>query len=307
MSRVRLITTYSQFDLAMSDSNTVVVILFTVPGCPHCTKFLPEYNSLSIERATNNVSFYNVNMMSGDGMGISRRARVAGVPHTAFYNRGQKLGEMRGDSINDFRKLLAKYQQDHAFVGVGHTLGSEAKREAPRAMGDSREANADVLERMAPPRDSVDKLVTMGFERDRAIAALQRAKHDVDTAADILSGGGSVEDKAWMAGVHVPSAAYASSRGQGVQCGVGLGLADHWDNTGARISDIVPYSPAAEARVFSKGDRVISIDGVDVRGKRVRPPPARYQSLSPWTDTTLSGTGFMVLSISSCRWMTSAL
>ena len=35
------------------------------------------------------------------------------------------------------------------------------------------------------------------------------------------------------------------------------------------MSDIVPYSPAAEARVFAKGDRLVSIDGVDVRGRRV--------------------------------------
>ncbi len=54
-----------------------------------------------------------------------------------------------------------------------------------------------------------------------------------------------------------------------IQCGVGLGLADHWDNTGARVSDILPYSPAAEAKVFTKGDRIVSIDGMDVRGKKV--------------------------------------
>jgi C-terminal processing protease CtpA/Prc len=46
-------------------------------------------------------------------------------------------------------------------------------------------------------------------------------------------------------------------------------LADHWDNTGPRVSDIVPYSPAAEAKVFSKGDKVVTVDGFDVRGKRV--------------------------------------
>ena len=212
LSRVRLITTYSQFDLAMSDSNAVVVILFTVPGCPHCNRFLPEYNTLSVERSANNVSFYNVNLMSGDGMGIARRSKVSGVPHTAFFNRGEKLGEMRGDSMADFKKLLTKYQQDHAFVGAGYTLGSEASREAPRAMGNSRDANADALERKAPPRESVDKLLGMGFERARVMAALQRAKNDADGAADILAGGGSAEDKAWLAGVHLPTAAEAATR-----------------------------------------------------------------------------------------------
>lgn len=58
------------------------------------------------------------------------------------------------------------------------------------------------------------------------------------------------------------------SRGS-AKCGIGLGLADHWDNTGPRVSDIVPYSPAAEAKVFNKGDKVVTVDGHDVRGKRV--------------------------------------
>jgi hypothetical protein len=39
----------------------------------------------------------------------------------------------------------------------------------------------------------VDKLIGMGFPRDRAIAALQRSNNDADTAADILLGGGSAE------------------------------------------------------------------------------------------------------------------
>ena len=42
--------------------------------------------------------------------------------------------------------------------------------------------------------------MTMGFPRDKAIAALSRTKHDVDRAADILVGGGTAQDKAWMAG-----------------------------------------------------------------------------------------------------------
>ena len=58
-------------------------------GCPHCNRFLPQYNSISIEvpldlpkgeetdclslqSAWNNISFYNVNIMSGDGLGIAR-------------------------------------------------------------------------------------------------------------------------------------------------------------------------------------------------------------------------------------------
>ena len=75
-SKVRLITTYSQFELAMSDSSGIVVILYTAPGCPHCNNFLPKFNSLSIEREANNVSFYNVNLMSGDGMAIARKNNV---------------------------------------------------------------------------------------------------------------------------------------------------------------------------------------------------------------------------------------
>jgi C-terminal processing protease CtpA/Prc len=81
----------------------------------------------------------------------------------------------------------------------------------------------------------------------------------------------AADDKAWMAGGSVETSS-TGGRGEMVLCGVGLGLADHWDNTGARVSDILPYSPAAEARVFNKGDRIVSIDSVDVRGKKVPCP-----------------------------------
>lgn len=74
---MRLITTYSQFELAMSDSSGVVVVLYTAPGCPHCNNFLPKFNSLSIEREATNVAFYNVNLMSGDGMAIARKNNVS--------------------------------------------------------------------------------------------------------------------------------------------------------------------------------------------------------------------------------------
>jgi len=37
---VRFITTYSQFELAMSDSSGVVVVLYTAPGCPLYPFFL---------------------------------------------------------------------------------------------------------------------------------------------------------------------------------------------------------------------------------------------------------------------------
>ena len=257
-SRVKLITTFSQFDSALADSNTIVmrlallapclpplhkyryasphtlcsvpapslspslspsrchlsmladpngrqflesqvVVLYTAPGCPHCNRFLPALNSMSVERSVDknpkldaipshlppslehtalepssptprhlirhlshpctadapphhqnsspplpsfpppsllllllsnkpnshkpktkpfpccnsgmsSVSFYNVNLMSGDGLGIARRNNVSGVPHTAFYSRSRKLGDMRGDSADEFRKLLVKYK-----------------------------------------------------------------------------------------------------------------------------------------------------------------------------------------------------
>jgi len=82
-SKVRLITTYSQFELAMADSSGVVVVLYTAPGCPHCNNFLPKFNELSVERGASNVAFYNVNLMSGDGMAIARKnnVRPARGPH----------------------------------------------------------------------------------------------------------------------------------------------------------------------------------------------------------------------------------
>jgi len=133
---------------------------------------------------------------------------VTGVPHNQFYSRGRKLGEMRGDSVSEFRKLMTKYQQQHTFSGSGYTLGSRAGggTAPPTAMGASREANADALQRRmeaaarAPPADKVNALMNMGFPRDKSIAALTRTSHDVDRAADILVGGGSAQDQAWLAG-----------------------------------------------------------------------------------------------------------
>eukprot|EP00282_Hemiselmis_andersenii_P035574 CAMPEP_0169430646 /NCGR_PEP_ID=MMETSP1042-20121227/2512_1 /TAXON_ID=464988 /ORGANISM="Hemiselmis andersenii, Strain CCMP1180" /LENGTH=199 /DNA_ID=CAMNT_0009540979 /DNA_START=240 /DNA_END=835 /DNA_ORIENTATION=+ len=193
-SRVRLITTYAQFDSALSDSNPLVVILFTAPGCPHCSHILPAFNSISIESGMSSISFYNVNLMSGDGMGIARRNQVSGVPHFSFYGSGE------------FRKLLVKYKTERTFGGQGHTLGSGAS-EPPRAMGASRDANADRLGAAAgrqPPADKVDALIGMGFAREKAIAALQRTNNDVDLSADVLLGGGSAADKAWMEGGCLP-------------------------------------------------------------------------------------------------------
>jgi len=213
--------------------------------------------------------------------------QVSGVPHNQFYSRGRKLGEMRGDSVSEFRKLMVKYQQQHTFAGAGYTLGSRSGGGStpPTAMGASRDANADALERLAaaaaerapPPADKVNSLVMMGFPRDKAIAALMRSHDDVDRAADILMGGGSAQDKSWMAGGMMEEDEEVARRmqeaeagvGARAKCGIGLGLADHWDNTGPRVSDIVPYSPAAEAKVFGKGDKVVSVNGVDVRGRRV--------------------------------------
>jgi hypothetical protein len=213
--------------------------------------------------------------------------QVTGVPHNQFYSRGRKLGEMRGDSVPEFRKLMVKYQQQHTFSGCGYTLGSRSGggTAPPTAMGHSREANADVLQRRAeaaaarapPPAERVNAIMAMGFPRDKAIAALMRTEDNVDQAADILLGGGSAQDKAWMAGCPLEEDSEVANRmrqeeaggGPRAKCGIGLGLADHWDNTGPRVSDVIPYSPAAEAKVFQRGDKVVSVDGVDVRGKRV--------------------------------------
>lgn len=152
-------------------------------------------------------------------------------------------------------------QTERGFVGSGHTLGSSAST-PPRAMGDSRDTNADHLERKAPPPELVHKLMGMGFPRDRAIAALQRTKNDADTAADMLLGGGSAEDRMWLHGGGAPMAPRAPT----ARCGIGLGLADHWDNAGPRVADILPYSPAAECMAFTKGDKIVGIDGVNVKG-----------------------------------------
>jgi hypothetical protein len=189
------------------------------------------------------VAFYNVNLMSGDGMAIARKNNVTGVPHNQFYSRGRKLGEMRGDSVSEFRKLMLKYQQQHTFSGAGYTLGSRSGGGTgpPTAMGASRDANADALQRAAarppaaarapPPPDKINALMGLGFPREKAVAALMRTADDVDKAADVLSGGGSAQDKAWMAGAVIDSEADAArhleeaeaGRGPRAKCGIGLG------------------------------------------------------------------------------------
>ena len=94
-SKVRLITTYSQFELAMADSSGVVVVLYTAPGCPHCNNFLPKFNELSVERGASNVAFYNVNLMSGDGMAIARKNNVRPRPPAARARPRPALTRLR--------------------------------------------------------------------------------------------------------------------------------------------------------------------------------------------------------------------
>jgi hypothetical protein len=80
------------------------------------------------------------------------------------------------------------------------------------------------------------------------------------------------QDQAWMQGVGTADAAAgaaASPRVHKIKCGVGLGLADCWDNAGPIVADILPYSPAAECKAFHRGDRIVEIDGTSVKGLRV--------------------------------------
>ena len=107
--------------------------------------------------------------------------QVSGVPHNQFFSRGRKMGEMRGDSVAEFRKLMLKYLQQHTFSGAGYTLGTRAGGGSapPTAMGASREANADALERAAapagsppPPAAKVTSLMGMGFPRDKVCVCM---------------------------------------------------------------------------------------------------------------------------------------
>ena len=42
---------------------------------------------------------------------------------------------------------------------------------------------------------------------------------------------------------------------------------------------VLYYSPAAEAKVFNKGDKVVTVDGYDVRGKRVEAVKVQCMSM----------------------------
>jgi hypothetical protein len=154
MSRVLSVVTNAQLDSASNEP--LAVILFMIPHCPHCMKFMPGFNSASIDRAFANVSFYSVNIAAGEGLQLARRNNVRGVPHATFYTRGRRLGDIYGDSIEDFRKNLTKHQSERNWSGAGHTLGARpGGSEPPRAMGGSRGSNADALEQLAPPQDKV--------------------------------------------------------------------------------------------------------------------------------------------------------
>jgi hypothetical protein len=153
MSKVSTVSTNAQFDTAMADP--LAVIVFMIPHCPHCMKFMPGYTSTSVDRTFHNVSFYQVNIAAGEGLLIARRNNVRGVPHATFFSRGRRLGDIYGDSVEEFRKHLSKYQSERTWSGSGHTLGARPGTEPPRAMGNSRSANADTLEQLAPPQDKV--------------------------------------------------------------------------------------------------------------------------------------------------------
>ena len=154
MSRVLSITTSAEFDSAIRE--TLCTVLYMIPHCPHCMRFAPGYNSVSIERSFSNVSFHQINLAAGEGLQLARRNNVGGVPHVVFYSRGRKLGEMRGDNVSEFRKQLSKHQTERTWSGEGHTLGSRpGGTEPPRAMGGTRGANADVLQQLAVSQDKV--------------------------------------------------------------------------------------------------------------------------------------------------------
>ncbi len=154
MSRVLSITSSTEFDVATRE--TLCVILYMIPHCPHCLRFSPGFNSVSIERSFSNVAFHQINLAAGEGLQIARRNNVGGVPHVVFYSRGRKLGEMRGDNIAEFRKQLTRHQTERTWSGEGHMLGSRPGGvEPPRAMGGSRSANADALQELAVSQEKV--------------------------------------------------------------------------------------------------------------------------------------------------------
>ena len=158
MSRVLTISSNAQLDSAMGEP--LAVVIFMIPHCPHCMKFMPGFTSISVERSFHNVAFYQVNIAAGEGLLLARRNNVRGVPHATFYSRGRRLGDIYGDSVDEFRKHLSKHQSERNWSGSGHTLGARpgGGAEAPRAMGESRAANADTLEQLAPPQDKVPAL-----------------------------------------------------------------------------------------------------------------------------------------------------
>ena len=74
-------------------------------------------------------------------------------------------------------------QAERGFVGAGYTLGGSAGTAAsspPRAMGDSKTANADALERRAPPADKVgfgSTFCCRSFSRSRVSCLENQTRH----------------------------------------------------------------------------------------------------------------------------------
>lgn len=80
-----------------------------------------------------------------------------------------------------------------AFRGQGHTLGSSSNSKAPvtndLAQSSTPAASGGAAAQTSHPKEAIDQLVSLGFSKDEAIAALDACGGNVDYAAGLLFGG----------------------------------------------------------------------------------------------------------------------
>ena len=77
-----------------------------------------------------------------------------------------------------------------SFRGQGQTLGSSSNSKAPAAnvpaQASTPAASGTAAPQPSPPKEAIDQLVSLGFDRNQAIAALDACGGNVDYAASLL-------------------------------------------------------------------------------------------------------------------------
>eukprot|EP00960_Hanusia_phi_P066825 766482-Hanusia_phi.AAC.1 len=160
---------------ACNNLSSLTNIFFAPQGCPHCNRFLPQYNSISIEvcnaclrrmmlMANASVASmeqylflqckYHERRWAGDRKVVflcpaQVRKVDAGADETTWpgsHTPPSILPNPFVRSVSEFRKLLAKHLQDRTFVGAGWL-----PRAPPTSPDDPQDTSWDQAATQSPP------------------------------------------------------------------------------------------------------------------------------------------------------------